>query len=305
MNDRPSERPLDRSVRAYLNFLRLERGLSSNTLSAYALDLTRLTEWLSEQELPSPVKAGPEHLSRYVQSLRTGGISARSTARHLSSLRGLYRFLVSEGICERDPTEHLDPPKKPRSLPDVLTIPEVELILEQPDISRPAGIRDRSVLETLYACGLRASEILALRQNDYLEEEELVRVMGKGSKERIVPIGRSAREWIHRYKLESRIHLARSGRTKDVLFLSQRGMPLSRTWLWSMVSTYSRKAKIQRPIHPHTFRHSFATHLLEGGADLRVVQELLGHADISTTEIYTHIDREYLKEVHRTFHPRA
>ncbi len=305
MDEERDERRVDPSVQRYLTHLRLERGLSPNTIASYAHDLSRFTGWLATQSCPGPLKAAPDHLSRYVRSLHQAGISARSTARHLSTLRGFYRFLIAEGIGTTDPSEHLDPPKKPRSLPDVLTIPEVDAILKQPDVSTPAGIRDRAVLETLYACGLRASEILSLRQADYLEDEELVRVIGKGSKERIVPIGRSAREWIKKYQLEARIHFARKGQTRDALFLSQRGTPLSRTWLWTIVTSYARKADIERPVHPHTFRHSFATHLLEGGADLRVVQELLGHADISTTEIYTHIDREYLKEVHRTFHPRA
>ncbi len=305
MTDASDETIPDRTVRRYLNHLRLERGLSPHTLASYGRDLNRFSAWLAAQSSAHPATATPDDLSRYVRSLHGTGISPRSSARHLSTLRGFYRYLVAEGMCRTNPTELIDGPKKSQSLPDVLSIPEVDALLAQPDAGQPAGVRDRATLETMYACGLRASEVLSLRQADYLEEEELVRVMGKGSKERIVPIGRSAREWIERYRKEARILFARSTGTQDVLFLSVRGRPLGRTWLWTMVSSYARRAGIERPVHPHTIRHSFATHLLEGGADLRVVQELLGHADIATTEIYTHIDREYLKEVHRTFHPRA
>jgi integrase/recombinase XerD len=305
MNRKQHADTLHTTVREYLNYLRLERGLAANTLTSYQQDLSQYLEWLSGESCPNPRQATTDLVSRYLQSLNRSGLAPRSTARHLSALRGFHRFLVAEGLTGSDPTELVDGPKKSRSLPEVLTIPEIDALLRQPDVSKPAGIRDRAVLETMYASGLRVSELLQLKQSDYLEDEEILRVFGKGSKERIVPIGRSARDWIEKYRAAARIHYAKKGTTKDVLFLSQRGMPLSRTWLWKMVKTNCRSARIDKPVHPHTIRHSFATHLLEGGADLRVVQELLGHVDISTTEIYTHIDREYLKEVHRTFHPRA
>lgn len=300
-----SAAPLDAQVRAYFDHLRLERGLSVNTLSAYRFDLRRYAEFLRSRSCVDATTVTLDLVSEFLQQLHERGRLPRTQARMLSAVRGLHRFLASEGIAGSDPTELIDGPRKSRDLPDVLSIPEVDAILHQPDTSKPLGIRDRAILETLYACGLRVSELIGLRQSDLLVEEGIVRVLGKGSKERIVPIGRSALRWIARYRKRTRLHLASKGRSKDILFLNVRGGRLSRIAIWKMVSRYTTAAKITKEVHPHTFRHSFATHLLEGGADLRVVQELLGHADISTTEIYTHIDREYLKEVHRTFHPRA
>ena len=305
MNERPDSSPFDATIKEFLNYLRLERGLSANTLASYTHDLARYSSFLLHRSCKTPRDVTSGLVSGYLQSLHSAGISPRSAARHLSSIKGYHRFLASEGRSSADPTEFVDGPRKSRSLPGVLSIPEIDAILNRPDTTIPLGLRDRAVLETMYACGLRVSELLALRLSDYLEDEELVRVIGKGSKERIIPIGSSARMWIARYRKESRIHLVRRKDTKNILFLSNRGTQLSRTWLWKMVQTFAREAGIGREVHPHTFRHSFATHLLEGGADLRVVQELLGHSDISTTEIYTHIDREYLKEVHKTFHPRG
>jgi integrase/recombinase XerD len=190
-------------------------------------------------------------------------------------------------------------------LPGVLSIAEIDAILKQPDIRKPLGLRDRAILEVLYATGVRVSELTSLKQSNLMFESDLILVFGKGSKERLVPIGSSAIDWVTRYQREVRIHLAKTGRSQDVLFLNFRGGKLSRAAIRDMVVKYAHAAGIKKEIHPHTFRHSFATHLLEGGADLRAVQEMLGHADIATTQIYTHIDREYLKEVHRTFHPRA
>ena len=297
--------PIERQVKMYLNFLRLERGLSANTLSSYRFDLTRYRDFLRAASCIDATAVTLHQVTAFLQQLHEKGMAPRTRSRMLSAVRGLHRFLVTEGITQSDPTELIDGPRKSRDLPDVLSIPEVDAILAQPNVSEPLGIRDRAILETLYACGLRVSELLGLRQSDLMLEEEIVRVMGKGSKERIVPIGRSALHWIEEYRKRTRLSLAGKGKSKDVLFLNGRGGRLSRTAIWKMVARYSRAAGVAKAIHPHTFRHSFATHLLEGGADLRVVQELLGHADISTTEIYTHIDREYLKEVHRTFHPRA
>ena len=204
-----------------------------------------------------------------------------------------------------DPTQIIDSPKQEKNLPDVLNIFEVDEILKQPDTSNRLGIRDRAMLETLYATGIRVSELVNLKQSNLMIEDGLILVYGKGSKERLVPIGRSARQWIEEYQKQSRVHLAKAGKSQDVLFLNVRGTKLTRDMIRKLVEKYSLAAGIGKKVHPHTFRHSFATHLLEGGADLRAVQEMLGHADISTTQIYTHIDREYLKEVHRTFHPRG
>jgi integrase/recombinase XerD len=204
-----------------------------------------------------------------------------------------------------DPTQIIDSPKQGKYLPEVLSIQEVDEILKQPDTSRRLGIRDRAMLETLYAAGIRVSELVNLNQSNLRIEDGLMLVYGKGSKERLVPIGRSARKWIEEYQKQTRVHLAKTGKSLDVLFLNVRGTKLTRDMIRKLVEKYSLAAGIGKKVHPHTFRHSFATHLLEGGADLRAVQEMLGHADISTTQIYTHIDREYLKEVHRTFHPRG
>jgi integrase/recombinase XerD len=216
-----------------------------------------------------------------------------------------YRFLVAEKAVDVDPTGRLDLPKLSRPLPDVLDPAEVEAILSQPDVSGPLGVRDRAILETLYATGIRVSELVSLRQSNVFPSEQFIRVTGKGSKERIVPIGRSALGWIERYRAGARAGLAGSRGGADALFLNARGTPISRMAVWTIVRNCTRKSGIGKEVHPHTFRHSFATHLLEGGADLRSVQEMLGHVNISTTQIYTHIDREYLREVHRTCHPRG
>jgi len=241
---------------------------------------------------------------KFLRTLHAELLSPRSIARALSAIRGFHRFLVGEEQADDDPTQTIEPPKKAKTLPGVLSIAEVNEILQRPDVSSPLGLRDKAILETLYATGMRVSELTGLRQSQLLFDEELVRVFGKGSKERLVPIGRSAVKWITRYRTGPRTALASKGKSRDTLFLNARGGSLSRMAIWNIISRYSREAGIKKSVHPHTFRHSFATHLLEGGADLRAVQEMLGHADISTTQIYTHVDREYLKEVHRTFHPR-
>jgi integrase/recombinase XerD len=216
-----------------------------------------------------------------------------------------HKFLTREGTTKNDPTQNIDTPKHSKTLPEVLNQNEVDAILRQPDTSEHLGKRDRAILETMYATGMRVTELITLRQSNVYNQDEIVRIFGKGSKERLVPIGKSALEWINRYIQEVRGTLSKKGKGLDVLFLNARGRPMSRMAVWNMVKTYTAKAGIKKEVHPHTFRHSFATHLLEGGADLRAVQEMLGHSDISTTQVYTHIDREYLKEVHRTFHPRG
>jgi integrase/recombinase XerD len=237
------------------------------------------------------------------------GLAARSVMRCLSAVRGFHWFLLADGIATEDPTETLDAPRRTRTLPAVLTRGDVELILAQPGATaqdkRNLWLRDRAILEVLYATGIRVSELVGLRQGDIHEDERMVLVFGKGSKERLVPIGPSALEWIGRYRKECRVLLPRQAVSQDRLFLNARGKPLSRVAIWHMVQTYAGRAGITREVHPHTFRHSFATHLLEGGADLRAVQEMLGHADIATTQVYTHIDRTYLKQEYDKFHPRS
>ncbi len=293
----------------YLHFLSLEKNASPNTLASYRLDITRYLAFLQSRKLTELTQVSSDHVARFLVELRERNLSPRSVNRSFSAVRGFHRFLLIEGLTGVDPTDAVTPPRLGRSLPDVLTPEEVAVILQQPRESeqdkRSLWLRDRTILETLYATGMRVSELITLRQADLSKDEEIVRVFGKGSKERLVPIGKSALRWIERYRNECRARLLKRGAAQDVLFLNARGTPMTRMAVWKIVQSYSRRAGIQKEVHPHTFRHSFATHLLEGGADLRAVQEMLGHSDISTTQVYTHIDREYLKEVHRTFHPRG
>ncbi|HTY38536.1 MAG TPA: site-specific tyrosine recombinase XerD [Bacteroidota bacterium] len=296
---------LDGEIRQYFDFLRLEKGVTRHTFDSYQFDLAKYRTFLAAAGIRSGTKVTEDHISDFLKELSKRRLSARTVARILSAIRGFHRFLVGEGMHDDDPTENVDTPKRSKNLPGVLSLAEIESILKQPDIRKPLGMRDRAIIEVLYATGVRVSELTGLKQSDLMFDSELILVFGKGSKERLVPIGSSAIDWVTRYQREVRIHLARPGKSQDVLFLNFRGGKLTRAAIRDMVVKYAKKAGIRKEIHPHTFRHSFATHLLEGGADLRAVQEMLGHADISTTQIYTHIDREYLKEVHRTFHPRA
>lgn len=293
----------------FLQHLRLEKNASPNTISSYRLDIQRYLAFLERKRVSDVHAIRQSDAADFLASLRSRGLSPRSVTRALSAIRGFHRFLLIEGVAQNDPTEVIDAPKLHRSLPSVLAQHEVEKLLQQPapsnDDRKNLWIRDRAILETMYACGLRVSEVIGLKQSSILQDQGLVRVFGKGSKERLVPIGGSALRWIHRYRHECRVLLARGSTSGNVLFLNARGRALSRMSIWNIVQTYARKAGIRKDVHPHTLRHSFATHLLEGGADLRAVQEMLGHVDIGTTQIYTHVDREYLKEVHRTFHPRG
>jgi integrase/recombinase XerD len=296
---------LDIEIQQYFNFLRLEKGSSPHTLHSYQFDLAKYRVFLVDQNIFTARKIREKHLSEFLKELAQKRLSPRSVARILSAVRGFHRFLVGEGLHDDDPTENIDTPKRSKNLPGVLSVAEVDAILKQPDTRKPLGLRDRAMLEVLYATGVRVSELTNLKQSNLLFDTDLILVFGKGSKERLVPIGPSAIDWVTRYQRDARTHLAKAGLSQDVLFLNFRGGKLSRAAIRDLVVKYARAAGIKKEIHPHTFRHSFATHLLEGGADLRAVQEMLGHVDISTTQIYTHIDREYLKEVHRTFHPRA
>jgi len=292
------------ALNQYLRTLQLEGTTSSNTVASYTNDLRRYATFLLGIGVKDPSEIKEDHISEYLMELSALGLASSSVARNLSALRGFHTFLVVEGFASSNPADAIEAPKVNRRLPDVLTIEEVNAILEQPDTNNAVGLRDRAVLEVLYATGVRVSELVNMHLRDIFIEEEFVRVMGKGSKERLVPIGRSALHWLREYEKNARPLLTRRGVTFDWIFLSTRGRQLTRMAVWQIVRMYATLAGIQKHVHPHTFRHSFATHLLEGGADLRAVQEMLGHTDISTTQIYTHIDREYLKEVHRTFHPR-
>ncbi len=293
----------------YLHFLSLEKNASPNTLASYRLDITRYLAFLQSRQITDLKAISSDHVARFLGDLRERKLSPRSVNRSFSAVRGFHRFLLIEGLVRVNPADAVTPPRLGRTLPGVLTPEEVAMILQQPRVSeqdrRALWLRDRAILETLYATGMRVSELITLRQADLAAGQEIVRVYGKGSKERLVPIGKSALRWIERYRTECRPELLKRGVAQDVVFLNARGSPMTRMAVWKIVQNYARQVGIGKDVHPHTFRHSFATHLLEGGADLRAVQEMLGHSDISTTQVYTHIDREYLKEVHRTFHPRG
>ena len=288
----------------FLDFVVLERGLAANTTEAYGRDLIRYLTLLTYRRIENPKDVSGEDVSALLRSLGEVGLEASSVARNLTAVRMFHRFLVAEGLADGDPTEHLKPPKLGRKLPRVLNVEEVEQLTLAPDVTSPLGLRDRAMLEMLYGAGLRVSELTGLERMHLLFELEVVRVVGKGSRERVVPIGREAEVWVTRYLEEGRPQLERADSGQWVL-LNQRGQRITRMGVWKLLRQHARSAGIEKEVSPHTLRHSFATHLLEGGADLRAVQEMLGHADISTTQIYTHVDREYLKEVHRTFHPRA
>lgn len=296
---------LHRDMHQFVQYLRLERGLAEPTIAAYQHDVRTFAEYLASQQVASFASVTLASARQFFVVLAEAGIGPSSRARYLSSIKHLYRFLVGLGRSTVDVTEALDQPRTRRHLPEALSVRDMMAILDAIDTSTPYGMRDRAMLETMYACGLRASETLGLRQRDILSDIELIRVFGKGSKERLVPIGRSALQWIDRYRNGARGRLIHSADTDDILFLNHRGRPLSRMGLWKIITHAATMAGLSQHVHPHMFRHSFATHLLEGGADLRAVQEMLGHADISTTQIYTHIDRAYIKEVHTLFHPRS
>lgn len=288
----------------FLTHLTVERGVSPNSYDAYQRDLTAYLALLEKRSVASPASAAARDIQAFIVSLRRRGLSPSSIARHLSAVRMFHRFLLSEGVADTDPTEHIQAPKLPRRLPAVLNREEVELLLEQPDHTTQLGLRDRAILEFLYATGLRASELLSFRRPDLFFDQALVRIFGKGAKERLVPVGRQALNVIRQYLDTVRPMLA-TAESGEIMFLNWRGRRLTRMGLWKILKIYVELAGIDKQVSPHTLRHSFATHLLEGGADLRAVQEMLGHVDIATTQIYTHVDREYLKEVHRLYHPRG
>jgi integrase/recombinase XerD len=288
----------------YADFLSLEQGASTNTRAAYARDLERFVSYARAKGASGPHDSSPRLLRDYVYHLKDVGLAPSSIRRNVSAVRTYFRFLLQEGVVVRDPSERLETPKRWLTLPDVLTVAEVERLLVAPTLDESMAFRDRALLELAYGAGLRVSEWISLGLRDVLLDEGLVRVFGKGSKERLVPIGRSAISATAIYMRELRPRLEK-GKGRGVLFLNARGGPLTRMGAWKILRKYVQAAGIGKRVTPHTLRHSFATHLLEGGADLRAVQEMLGHADISTTQIYTHVDREYLRSVHRQYHPRS
>ncbi len=293
----------DRALDAYLSHLRVERGLLPATLESYARDLGEYLHWLREEKLAKLAEISEENVLSHLASLMQRGLSGSSQARHLAALRGLHRFAAAEGISPRDPSESVGQPRGARPLPNFLGIDEVDRLLAQPDVATSAGCRDKAMLELLYASGLRVSELVTLPLSAVDPGTGVVRVRGKGDKERAVPVGERAREALATWLSRARVELLR-GRTSRDLFITGRGERMTRQGFWKLLARYARGAGISTRVTPHTLRHSFATHLLERGADLRAVQAMLGHADIATTQIYTHVDRARLAQV-LSRHPRA
>ena len=287
-------------IKSFLDFCRVEKGLAANSLHSYQFDLQRLSS-----ELPiEPQRAAAEDLTRYVESLYRAGLSARSIARHITTLRNFYRFLAREGKIDCDPTEFLALPRQWSTLPKYLNRDEVERLLAAPPLDKPTGLRDRAMLELLYAAGLRVTELCRVELSGVERDMAVLRVTGKGNKQRLVPFGESAKEAIERYLGDGRPRLLK-GRASRFLFVTARGSAMTRQAFWKLLRWYGRQVGIFRNLTPHVVRHSFATHLMEGGADLRSVQIMLGHADISTTQVYTHVARRRLRETVDQHHPRA
>ncbi|HUR92089.1 MAG TPA: site-specific tyrosine recombinase XerD [Gemmatimonadaceae bacterium] len=291
-------------LQRFTDYISLEQGLSYRTQEAYHRDLSRFAEYADVKGIAAPLDITARLLREYVYHLKDLGLSPASIRRNVSAVRTYFRFLTGDGVVVRDPSERLEMPKRWRELPDVLTVDEVQRLLAAPTLDDNMVFRDRALLELAYGAGLRVSEWITLGVRDLLLEEGLIRVFGKGSKERLVPIGRSAIGAVAVYLRELRPRLEK-GEGKGILLLNARGRPLTRMGAWKILRGHVERAGITKHVSPHTLRHSFATHLLEGGADLRAVQEMLGHVDIATTQIYTHVDREYLRQVHRSYHPRG
>ncbi|MCL5807118.1 MAG: site-specific tyrosine recombinase XerD [Deltaproteobacteria bacterium] len=288
----------------YLNFLAVEKGASRNTLEGYSRDLNRYAAFIDGLKIRDIRQIGAEELISYLSRLKSGGLAANSMNRALAALRGFYKYLLREKKLESTPVAHIELARVWTHLPDVLSREEMSLLLTQPGSATPAAVRDAAMLELIYATGIRVSELTGLTLNSINWQVGYLIAMGKGEKERIVPLGRTAYDQVKRY-IEVARPLMLKSRQCDILFLNRLGKGMTRQGFWKIVKKYAAKAKLAKKVHPHTFRHSFATHLLEGGADLRSVQIMLGHADISTTQIYTHVTRERLKEVHRKYHPRG
>ena len=288
----------------FLHYLAVEKGLARNTLEAYSRDLNRYLDFLEAEGIDSFAETSKTTAMAFVQHLQQRGLAQRSITRALVAVRGLYRYLSQEGLLEANPLEDMELPRLIPSLPHVLTVQDVEQLLVQPDTETALGIRDGAMLELLYATGMRVSELIELPTGGLNLEVGFVTVRGKGNKERIVPIGEAAMERVRLYLEEGRGALIK-GRESPYLFVNNRGGRLSRQGFWKILRTYSLRAGITKHITPHTLRHSFATHLLERGADLRFIQAMLGHVDISTTQVYTHVNQEYLKKLHQQYHPRA
>lgn len=295
---------MEEILQQYIQYLVVEKGLAENSIQSYGRDITQYLTFIKEKYQISVEKTTRTHVMGYLIHLQEQGKSTSTITRNLSSLRGFYRFLLLDRYIASDPTSHLETPKLDKRLPKVLTIEEVDRLLQQPKEIDAIGARDKAMLELLYATGLRVSELISLNVHDVNINMEFVRCMGKGSKERIIPLGSSAIKALQRYTERFRPQLVRN-RSEEALFLNHHGGRLTRQGFWKIIKQYAESAQITKVITPHTLRHSFATHLLENGADLRAVQEMLGHADISTTQIYTHVTQTRLKEVYQKTFPRA
>lgn len=296
--------PTPPEVERFVDSLWMERGLSDNTLAAYRRDLSLFAAWLIDRHSTSIVSADPGHIQSFLGFKLGQGASPRSSARFLSALRSFYRWAVREGLVAEDPTLRIESPRQGRPLPKSLSEADIERLLDAPDLDHPIEFRDRTMLELLYACGLRVSELVSLRVDQVGFNQGIVRVLGKGGKERLVPMGEEALDWLQRYMQGARFDLLR-GRASDVLFPSNRTRAMTRQTFWYRIKIYGERAEIKGHLSPHTLRHAFATHLLNHGADLRVVQMLLGHSDLSTTQIYTHVARQRMQELHAKHHPRG
>ena len=284
--------------------LQLEKSLSDNSVEAYLRDIEKLTQYLQEKKnLKSPEDVDIKDLQRFIKWISELGMTASSQARIISGIRSFYKYCILENISKLDPTILLETPKLKRALPDTLSFEEIENMIAAIDLSKPEGGRNKAILETMYSCGLRVSEVVNLRISNLYTDIGFVKVIGKGNKERLVPIGRSAVKYINIYRKNIRVHIQPKRGSEDILFLNKRGSLLSRVMIFYIIKDAAKLAGITKNISPHTFRHSFATHLVEGGADLRAVQEMLGHENITTTEIYTHLDRKFLRKTLEEFHP--
>ena len=291
--------------RQYANFLRLERSLSDNSIEAYLHDVNKLSQFLNLKNINiSPIDVEPFHIQDFLEYIAELGMTPHTQARILSGIKSFYKFLLYEELIKKDPSELVEAPKLGRKLPDVLNYHEIETLLNAIDVSTPEGTRNRAILETLYSSGLRVSELIDLKLTNIYFDIGFLRIFGKGNKERLVPIGREALKYVKIYIKEIRRHMKIKPNHENFVFLNRRGAKLTRVMIFTIIKDLQKKVNLNKNISPHTFRHSFATHLIEGGADLRAVQEMLGHESITTTEIYTHLDRDYLKQVIFDFHPR-
>jgi integrase/recombinase XerD len=290
--------------KGFKSYLQLEKSLSENSVQAYTRDIELLTHFLTEKSIhKNPAALQLKDLQQFLKWINELGMSAASQARIISGIKAFYKYCSLEDISSTDPTVLLESPKLKRALPDTLSFEEIEKMISEIDLSKPEGGRNKAILETMYSCGLRVSEVVNLKISQLYLDVGFIRVIGKGDKERLVPIGKSAIKYINLYKKNIRVHVAPQKGKEDILFLNYRGGALSRVMIFYIIKDLALKAGIKKTVSPHTFRHSFATHLVEGGADLRAVQEMLGHASITTTEIYTHLNREFLRKTLEQFHP--